>query len=155
MDDDTHDTSDTGAAIAAPLGCDECTMGVELVDGLIRACANCSHTSRGHRTDREAAGLVFEALAALADLRELLWPTCDANVSWSPDTIDEIARRLEFLRTSPNYPGVALPELLEDGGERTTKFGASSETVFRLNLDDPRATPQDDRAIVAWPAGLP
>jgi hypothetical protein len=49
MDDDTNDTE---AAITAPLGCDECTMGVELGDGLIRACAHCSHTSRGHRTDR-------------------------------------------------------------------------------------------------------
>ena len=104
MDDDTNDTSDTEAAITAPLGCDECTMGVELGDGLIRACAHCSHTSRGHRTDREAAGLVVEALAALADLRELLWPTSNPNANWSPDTMDEIARRLEFLRTSPNYP---------------------------------------------------
>jgi hypothetical protein len=42
--------------------------GVELGEGLIRACAHCSHTSRGHRTDREAAGLVFEALPALPDL---------------------------------------------------------------------------------------
>lgn len=97
MDDDTNDTRDTEAAITAPLGCDECTMGVELGDGLIRACAHCSHTGRGHRTDREAAGLVFEALAALADLRELLWPTSNPNASWSPDTMDEIARRLEFL----------------------------------------------------------
>jgi hypothetical protein len=104
MDDDTHDTSDTEAAIAAPLGCDECTMGVELVDGLIRACAYCSHTSRGHRTDREATELAFEALAALADLRELLWPTSNPNASGSPNTMDEIARRLEFSRTSPNYP---------------------------------------------------
>ena len=39
MDDDTNDTE---AAIAAPLGCDERTMGVELGDGLIRACAHCS-----------------------------------------------------------------------------------------------------------------
>ena len=80
-------------------------MGVELVDGFnIRACAHCAHTSRGHRTDREAVGLVFEALAALADVRELLWPVANPNASWSPDTIDEIARRLEFLRTPPNYP---------------------------------------------------
>jgi len=104
MDDETNDTSDTEAAIAAPLGCDECTMGVELVDGLIRTCAHCSHTSRGHRTDRDATRLVFVTQAALADLRELLWPTTNANASWSPDTIDEIARRLDFLRTSPNYP---------------------------------------------------
>ena len=71
----------------------------------IRACAHCSHTSRGHRTDREAAGLVFEALAALADIRELLWPTSNPNASWSPDTIDEIARRLEFFRTDAELPG--------------------------------------------------
>jgi hypothetical protein len=43
-------------------------------------------------------------LEALADLRELLWPTSNPNASWSPHTMDEIARRLEFLRTSPNYP---------------------------------------------------
>ena len=104
MDHDTDNTSETNDEIGAPRGCEACTMGVEPVGSDIRACAYCSHTSRGHRTDREAAGLVFEALAALADIRELLWPRANPNISWSPDTIDEIARRLEFLRTSPNYP---------------------------------------------------
>jgi hypothetical protein len=105
MDNNTDDTSDTDAQISAPRGCDACTMGVEVVDGSnVRACGHCSHTSRGHRTDREAAGLVFEALAALADVRELLWPVADPNARWSPDTIDEIASRLDFLRTEPNYP---------------------------------------------------
>ena len=105
MDNDTDDTTETDAEITAPNGCDACIMGVELVDGLrIRACAHCSHTSRGHRTDREAADLVFEVLAALADIRELLWPIADPNAGWSPDTIEAVARRLEFLRRTPNYP---------------------------------------------------
>jgi hypothetical protein len=105
MDNDALDTTETDAEITAPNGCDACTMGVELVDGLrIRACAHCSYTSRGHRTDGEAAGLVFEALAALAEIRELLWPIANPNASWSPDTIEVVARRLEFLRTTPNYP---------------------------------------------------
>jgi hypothetical protein len=105
MDNETDDTSETDTEISAPRGCDACTMGIELVDGSnIRACAHCLHTSRGHRTDREAVGLVFEALAALADIRELLWPSANPSASWSPDSIDEIARRLEFLRTPPNHP---------------------------------------------------
>jgi hypothetical protein len=105
MDNDTDDTTETDAEISAPNGCDACIMGVELLDGFrIRACAHCSHTSRGHRTDHEAADLVFEVLAALADIRELLWPIADPNAGWSPDTIEAVARRLAFLRTTPNYP---------------------------------------------------
>jgi hypothetical protein len=105
MDTDTDDTSQTNAEISAPRGCDACVMGVELVDGFdVRACGHCMHTSRGHRTDREAAALVFEALVALADIREVLWPVANPSASWSPETIDEIAHRLEFLRTKPNYP---------------------------------------------------
>jgi hypothetical protein len=46
----------------------------------------------------------LEALAALADIRELLWPITDPNTNWSPNTIDAIARRLAFLQTEPNYP---------------------------------------------------
>src|SRR6185503_15901539 len=70
MDNDTDDTNETDAEISAPRGCAACMMGVAFVDGLnIRACARCSHTARGHRADQEAAGLVCEALAALADIR--------------------------------------------------------------------------------------
>ena len=105
MDNDTDDISETGAEISAARGCDACVMGVELNDGLtVRACVHCSHTTRGHRTDREAAELVIEALAALADIRELLWPMADPNATWSPGNIDALARRLDFLRTEPNYP---------------------------------------------------
>jgi hypothetical protein len=102
---ETDDMSETHGEISAPRGCDACVMGVELREDLsIRACLHCSHTTRGHRTDHEAAGLVFEALVALADIRDVLWPIANRNASWSPDTIDEIARRLDFLRTAPNYP---------------------------------------------------
>lgn len=105
MESDTDDMTETDAEISAPRGCDACVMGVELDDGFgIHACGHCSHTTRGYRTDREAAGLVFEALAALADIRELLWPISNLHASWSPDIIDEVARRLDFLRTGPNYP---------------------------------------------------
>jgi hypothetical protein len=105
MDEDTDDTSETYTMITAPLGCDACTMGVQIRDGRnICSCASCSHTTRGHRADRDATGLVVESLAALADVRELLWPIGDPNASWSPDTIGQVARRLEFLRTPPNYP---------------------------------------------------
>jgi hypothetical protein len=105
MDNETDDMSETAGEISSPRGCEACVMGVELGEDLtIGACVHCSHTTRGHRTDHEAAGLVFEALAALADIRKLLWPIGDPNASWSPDTIDQVARRLEFLRTGPNYP---------------------------------------------------
>ena len=105
MDNDSDDTRETDAVLAAPVGCDACTMGVEIVDGRrLRACASCSHTRRGHRSDSEAVRLVVETLAALADVRELLWPVNDPNAAWSPDTIDEVGRRLEFLRAAPNYP---------------------------------------------------
>jgi hypothetical protein len=105
MDNETDDISETDGEISAPRGCDACVMGVELGEDLsIRACVHCAHTTRGHRTDHEAAGLVFEALAALADIREVLWPIANRNASWFPDTLDEIARRLDFLQTGPNYP---------------------------------------------------
>lgn len=101
MDNDTHETSDSDAAIAAPVGCDECTMGVSIVDGNeIRACAICARSGRGHRDDRDAVELVMESLAALADVRECLWPVNEPDTEWSPETIDEIARRLAFLRTT-------------------------------------------------------
>ena len=101
MDNDTHETSDTDAAGAAPRGCDECTMGVSIVDGHeIRACPTCARSCRGHRDDRDAVDLVLESLAALADVRECLWPVNDPGAEWSPDAIDEIARRLAFLRTT-------------------------------------------------------
>lgn len=105
MDDDTDDISEIDTMIAAPLGCDACTMGVQIADRRdICACTSCSHTTRGHRADRDATRLVVESVAALADVRELLWPIWDPNASWSPDTIDQVARRLAFLRTHPNYP---------------------------------------------------
>jgi hypothetical protein len=105
MNDDTDDTSEPDAVDGSPLGCRACTMGVQIVDGCpIRACASCSHTTRGHRTDQDATRLVVESLHALADVRELLWPIDDHNAGWSADTIDEIARRLGFLRARPNYP---------------------------------------------------
>jgi hypothetical protein len=105
MDEDTDDISETETMITAPLGCDACRMGVQIVDGRdICACASCSHTTRGHRADRDATRLVVESLAALADVRELLWPIGDLNACWSSDTIDQVARRLQFLRTQPNYP---------------------------------------------------
>jgi hypothetical protein len=80
-------------------------MGIQIGDRRdIFACASRSHTTRGHRADEDAAGLVVESLAALADVRELLWPNGRLNAPWSSDTIDQLARRLKFLRTRPNYP---------------------------------------------------
>lgn len=105
MDEDNDVISEIDTMITAPLGCDDCTMGVEIVAGReICACASCSHTTRGHRADQDAGRLVAESLAALADVRELLWPIGDPNACWSPDTIDQVARRLEFLRMQPNFP---------------------------------------------------
>lgn len=103
MDNDTPETSDTDAAIAAPLGCDECTMGVIVVDGHeIQACPPCARGGRGHRDDRDAVDFVLDSLAALADVRECLWPANEPDADWSPGTIDAIARRLAFLRTTPD-----------------------------------------------------
>ena len=70
MDNDTHDISDTDAASAAPLGCDECTMGVSSWTATRFGLPHCAHSGRGHRNDRDAADLVLESLAALADVRE-------------------------------------------------------------------------------------
>jgi hypothetical protein len=103
MDNDTHETSDTAPATSAPRGCDECTMGVSIVDGNeILACAICARSGRGHRGDRDVVELVMESLAALADVRECLWTVNEPDAEWSPDTIDEIAPRLAVLRTTPD-----------------------------------------------------
>jgi hypothetical protein len=67
----------------------------------IRACAICARSGLGHRDDRDAVDLVVESLAALADVRECLWPVNEPDAEWSPDTIDQIAHRLAFLRTTP------------------------------------------------------
>jgi hypothetical protein len=77
MDDDSNDTSDTDAAITAPLGCDECTMGVELGDGLIRACAHCSHASRGHRWARAVLLFAVHTGVRMGEQRALRWTDVD------------------------------------------------------------------------------
>jgi hypothetical protein len=98
--DHTSDAADTNVDLAseAPLGCDACTLGVRVDDREIAACGHCSRDGRGHRDDRAAAGFVLDSLGALADIRDILWPASALDASWSPDTIDEIARRLGFVR---------------------------------------------------------
>ena len=73
--DDTQETTDTHEALAAPFGCDICAMGVSIVDNEIRACVT---------TNEAGEGTVGEP-----------------DGEWSPDTIDELAHRLAFLRTAP------------------------------------------------------
>ena len=68
------------------------------------ACPSAARSGRGHRDDRDAVDLVLDSLAALADVRECLWPV-NPDAEWSPDTIDGIARRLAFLGRLPTHQG--------------------------------------------------
>lgn len=128
MATDTERTSNTSNAVepdpaspptTAPRGCDVCHLGVILHATEIRSCVECDRTGRGHDDDREAAQLVRDSLAALLDIRELLWPAGALDESWSPDTIDQVAHRLEFLRPCPvesmadavRYSGTVVIEL--------------------------------------------
>lgn len=66
----------------------------------VRACAD--HPLRPNATelverDDAPAMRVEECLAAIADVRDILWPGGDSDASWSPDTIEAIGRRLAFL----------------------------------------------------------
>jgi hypothetical protein len=66
----------------------------------LRACPE--HTTApvgGAAPIDNAAAQLDRILHAVADVRDLLWPADEPDRSWSPDTIDEIADRLAFLRS--------------------------------------------------------
>jgi hypothetical protein len=76
--------------------------------GVLRICRECWSLTTGDNPCRcgkvapvLSVGGASEAINALADVRELLWPRGNADATWSPDTIEAIARRLEFLRPVP------------------------------------------------------
>jgi hypothetical protein len=48
-------------------------------------------------SDDAATMRVDECLTALASVREALWPDGRSDASWSPDTLDAVARCLAFL----------------------------------------------------------
>jgi hypothetical protein len=48
---------------------------------------------------------VTECLAALEDVREILWPDGNPDAEWSPDTIEQIEHRLAFLRPTAKEQG--------------------------------------------------
>jgi hypothetical protein len=56
--------------------------------------------------ERDVAGAmrVKECLAAIADLRDILWPGGDSEASWSPDTAEAVGRRLAFLAPTSRAP---------------------------------------------------
>lgn len=79
--------------------------------GVLRLCRQCWDLSTGDNACRCGAlapvlsvGGASEAIRALADLRELLWPGGTLAPAWSLDTITAIARRLDFLRPEPPPP---------------------------------------------------
>ena len=62
----------------------------------IRRCDLCQA-----RVSREGvAELIQNALFAIAEIRDLLWPPGNSEASWSPDTIEAIGRALAFLAPS-------------------------------------------------------
>ena len=102
---DTDVTSPSTSA--TPSGCGACMLGVCITNGnQIEACDDCAHHGSGHASrngasdDDAASAFVKEALAALADVREILWPGGNPEAEWSPDTIEAVARRLAFLAPS-------------------------------------------------------
>ena len=101
------DTYANVPSTAATLGgCDACMLGVCITNGNeIEACDDCArhggHASRNGASDDDVAStFVKEALAALADVREILWPDSNPEADWSPDSIEAVARRLAFLAPS-------------------------------------------------------
>lgn len=100
--DDTDATIPSTATMLG--GCGACILGVCITSGNeIEACDDCARGGTGHASrdgkgnDDAATAFVKEALNAIADVREFLWPEGDPDASWSPDTIDSVARRLAFL----------------------------------------------------------
>lgn len=102
------DTDATIPSTAATLGgCGACMLGVSITNGNeIEACDDCARACSGHASrdgtsdDDAASAFVKEALAALAHVREILWPDNNPDAEWSPDTIEAVARRLAFLAPS-------------------------------------------------------
>ena len=64
----------------------------------VRPCDRCAARFNGEDTTTNPAELVQRVLNALTDVRDLLWPGDDPDAAWSPDTIDAIARELDFIR---------------------------------------------------------
>jgi hypothetical protein len=129
-DDDRRDCSrDTLPSAVIPYteppqGCGHCLLGVRIDDGnRVRACLECARAGRGYRSDVDAAGFIGDSLAGLADVAALLWPHGDPEAAWSADTIDAIAHRLEFLRTTDSD---RTPEAVRYSGD----------VRIELNFDD-------------------
>jgi hypothetical protein len=110
----------------APHGCADCAKGVQVTDqGRIVACVDCTGRGVGHVDDQDAEAFVVDCLTALAEVREILWPGGRVDDGWSPDTIDEVARRLAFLRLPPDtippeavrYSGTVKIELRYDDSD--------------------------------------
>jgi hypothetical protein len=59
-------------------------------------------------SDDVAAMRTDECLHALASVRDILWPEGRSDASWSPDTVDAIARCLAFLAPPEPLPSEPL-----------------------------------------------
>ena len=83
---------------------------------MLRLCRQCWDLTTGDNPCRcgelapvLSVGGASEAIRALADLRELLWPGGQLGAEWAPGLINTIAVRLAFLRPVP--PAKARPVL--------------------------------------------
>jgi hypothetical protein len=67
----------------------------------LRVCLCDAHPlaiGKDESADGIAGARVDECLDAIANIRDLLWPGGQHDSSWSPDTIEAVARQLAFLR---------------------------------------------------------
>lgn len=104
-----HPGCPAGANPVAPTGgCLSCSFGIVPCgdDGGLQACNECAvagagfNGPQGGANDICATAFAFYAIQCLEAVRELLYPAGSTEASWSPDTADEIARLLAFLRPS-------------------------------------------------------
>lgn len=65
-------------------------------DYVVVACDD--HKLPPREEEDAAACRVDECLDAVAAIRDILWPDGNADAEWSSETIEDVARALNFLR---------------------------------------------------------
>ena len=91
-------------------GCGSCILGIVFAEdgAVIEACGDCAHEAHklgraidAAADDDAAATFVTKGMKALAEVRGLLWPKGDSDAEWTNETIEDVARAVEFLRPKP------------------------------------------------------
>jgi hypothetical protein len=95
---------------------------------------------RARRVLSRTATFVIKGMKALAEVRELLWPKGDSDAEWTNETIEDVARAVDFLRPKPASTADAgfFRDAINDHDADAGELHVTS-AVCRLDIAEARA----------------